>query len=158
MLKIHHITFLVRLIGGANVAEGRVEILHDGSWGTVCDDSWDLKDAEVVCRMLGFDGALDAPLGARFGKGSGSIFLDEVQCQGTEIDVERCDHDGIGVHNCAHNEDASVICIPKGEHFNNITVLLLLDVRFIILQYDFNCFRSKMFEKMAAPFISPQLS
>eukprot|EP00057_Strongylocentrotus_purpuratus_P006350 XP_011660824.1 PREDICTED: deleted in malignant brain tumors 1 protein-like [Strongylocentrotus purpuratus] len=102
----------VRLIGGANVAEGRVEILHDGSWGTVCDDSWDLKDAEVVCRMLGFDGALDAPLGARFGKGSGSIFLDEVQCQGTEIDVERCDHDGIGVHNCAHNEDASDLNAP----------------------------------------------
>ena len=82
--------------------------------GSVCDDSWDLKDAEVVCRMLSFDGALEAPLGARFGKGSGSIFLDEVQCQGTETDIERCDHDGIGVHNCAHNEDASVICIQKG--------------------------------------------
>ncbi|XP_003730516.1 uncharacterized protein LOC100891003 [Strongylocentrotus purpuratus] len=101
-----------RLIGGTNDAEGRVEILHDGSWGTVCDDSWDLKDAEVVCRMLGFDGAFDAPLGARFGKGSGSIFLDEVQCQGTETDVKRCDHDGIGVHNCAHNEDASDLNAP----------------------------------------------
>ncbi|XP_030851601.1 deleted in malignant brain tumors 1 protein-like [Strongylocentrotus purpuratus] len=104
----------VRLIGGTYDAKGRVEILHDGSWGTVCDDSWDLKDAEVVCRMLSFEGALDAPPGARFGKGSGSIFLDEVQCQGTETDIERCDHDGIGVHNCAHNEDASVICIQKG--------------------------------------------
>ncbi|XP_030851628.1 deleted in malignant brain tumors 1 protein-like [Strongylocentrotus purpuratus] len=103
----------VRLIGGTNDAEGRVEILHDGSWGTVCDDSWDLKDAEVVCKMLSFEGALDAPLGARFGKGSGSIFLDEVQCHGTETDIERCDHDGIGINNCAHNEDASVICIQK---------------------------------------------
>eukprot|EP00057_Strongylocentrotus_purpuratus_P027661 XP_011682135.1 PREDICTED: putative DMBT1-like protein [Strongylocentrotus purpuratus] len=72
--------YCLRLIGGTNDAEGRVEILHDGSWGTVCDDSWDLKDAEVVCKMLSFEGALDAPLGARFGKGSGSIFLDEVQC------------------------------------------------------------------------------
>ena len=133
MLKIHRITFLVRLIGGANNAEGRVEILHDGSWGTVCSDSWDLKDAEVVCRMLGFDGALGAPLGARFGKGSGSIFLDKVQCQGTETDIERCDHDGIGVHNCSHNEDASVICIPKGKHFKNMTIiLLLLDLRFYL--------------------------
>ncbi|XP_041475670.1 deleted in malignant brain tumors 1 protein-like [Lytechinus variegatus] len=101
----------VRLVGGTSNAEGRVEILHDGSWGTVCDDSWDLKDAEVVCRMLGFVGALEAPVGAHFGKGSGAIFLDEVQCNGTEIDLEHCDHDGIGVHNCAHNEDASVICI-----------------------------------------------
>nr|XP_054765115.1 deleted in malignant brain tumors 1 protein-like [Lytechinus pictus] len=104
----------VRLIGGTNNAEGRVEILHDGSWGTVCDDSWDLKDAEVVCRMLGFVGALEAPLDAQFGKGSGIIFLDEVQCNGTEIDLEHCDHEGIGLHNCAHNEDASVICIQPG--------------------------------------------
>nr|XP_054765120.1 LOW QUALITY PROTEIN: deleted in malignant brain tumors 1 protein-like [Lytechinus pictus] len=101
----------VRLVGGTNNAEGRVEILHDGSWGTVCDDSWDLKDAEVVCRMLGFVGALKAPLDAHFGKGSGTIFLDEVRCNGTEVDLEHCDHEGIGVHNCAHNEDASVICI-----------------------------------------------
>eukprot|EP00057_Strongylocentrotus_purpuratus_P011989 XP_011666463.1 PREDICTED: deleted in malignant brain tumors 1 protein-like [Strongylocentrotus purpuratus] len=120
----------VRLIGGANDVEGRVEILHDGSWGTICDDSWDLKDAEVVCRMLGFGRALDAPSDARFGKGSGSIFLDEVQCRGTEIDIERCGHDGIGVHNCAHNEDASVICTPKGKHFNNMTILILLEVGF----------------------------
>ncbi|XP_063963110.1 deleted in malignant brain tumors 1 protein-like [Lytechinus pictus] len=104
----------VRLVGGTNNAEGRVEILHDGSWGTVCDDSWDLKEAEVVCRMLGFVGASEAPVGAHFGKGSGAIFLDEVQCNGTEIDLEHCDHDGIGVHNCAHNEDASVICIQPG--------------------------------------------
>nr|XP_054765112.1 uncharacterized protein LOC129271882 [Lytechinus pictus] len=110
-MLVFYITYIVRLVGGTNNAEGRVEILHDGSWGTVCDDSWDLKEAEVVCRMLGFVGALEAPVGAHFGKGSGAIFLDEVQCNGTEIDLEHCDHDGIGVHNCAHNEDASVICI-----------------------------------------------
>ena len=80
--------------------------------------------------MLGLGRALDAPSDARFGKGSGSIFLDEVQCQGTEIDIERCDHDGIGVHNCAHNEDASVICTPKGKHFNNMKILILLEVGF----------------------------
>ena len=104
----------VRLMNGADESEGRVEILHEGSWGTVCDDLWDLKDATVVCRKLGFDEASAAPSLARFGQGSGNIFLDEVQCNGTESNLEDCKHEGIGVHDCSHKEDASVICTQAG--------------------------------------------
>ena len=57
----------LRLVGGASESEGRVEILYNGTWGTVCDNTWDINDAEVVCRHLGFTGALDAPRGAEFG-------------------------------------------------------------------------------------------
>ena len=103
-----------RLVGGSHEYEGRVEILHGGSWGTVCDDSWELDDAKVVCRQLGFEGALAALPRARFGQGSGDIFLDGVQCNGTETKLKDCKHKGIGVHDCGHKEDASVICRHAG--------------------------------------------
>lgn len=34
--------------------EGRVELLHDGKWGTVCDDMFDKADGDVICRMIGY--------------------------------------------------------------------------------------------------------
>ena len=73
----------LRLIGGSRPGAGRVEISYNGSWGTVCDNDWDKRDAHVVCRQLGYPSAVSAPRLARFGRGSGKIWLDDVQCQGT---------------------------------------------------------------------------
>ena len=106
----HPNPFHVRLVGGSNEAEGTVEVLHDGFWGTICDYWWDLRDARVVCRMLGFDGALNAPRSARFGQGSGRILLKYVTCDGTEDNLADCTHAGIGRYSCSHTRDAGAIC------------------------------------------------
>ena len=101
------------LIGGNWPGEGRVEIYYNDTWGTVCDDSWDINDARVVCRQLGYSSAVSAPQNARFGQGSGKIWLDDVQCQGDESSIVNCRRSPWGVHNCGHREDASVICSSK---------------------------------------------
>ena len=87
-----------------------MEIYYRGRWGTVCDDLWDINDARVVCRQLGYPSAVSAPHMARFGQGSGKIWLDDVQCQGYESSIGNCNHASWGVHNCRHHEDASVVC------------------------------------------------
>ena len=100
----------IRLAGGPTLKEGRVELWINGEWGTVCDDGWSLNDAHVVCSVLGYSGASEAPCCARYGEGIGSIILDNVGCSGSEGSLYSCSHNGLYVHNCGHGEDASVVC------------------------------------------------
>ncbi|XP_055971339.1 galectin-3-binding protein [Sorex fumeus] len=103
----------VRLAGGKRANEGRVEIFYRGQWGTVCDDQWDLSDASVVCRALGFPAAAQALPRAAFGPGRGPILLDELECAGTEESLANCKSQGWLQSNCKHEEDAGVICANR---------------------------------------------
>ena len=89
-----------------------LEFNHRGAWGSICDDYWDLRDAIVACRQLGFKGALQALKYGTGGQGSANqpIWLDDVYCHGNETDIRNCQHSSYGVHNCDHSEDAGVIC------------------------------------------------
>ena len=100
---------LVRLAGGSYNA-GRVEVYYNGSWGTVCDDGWNINNSHVVCRQLGFRYAVNGSRRAHYGQGTGLILLDDVFCEGSESSLFSCNHTGVGNHNCDHSQDAVVRC------------------------------------------------
>ncbi|KAJ8027025.1 Deleted in malignant brain tumors 1 protein [Holothuria leucospilota] len=97
----------IRLADG-NERQGRVEVNFDGEWGTICGNGWDILDAQIVCRQLGFLFAEKAKIGAFFGEGNGRVFMDEVTCTGTEGTLFDCQYSKH--HNCLHSEDAGVVC------------------------------------------------
>ncbi|CAH1277686.1 DMBT1, partial [Branchiostoma lanceolatum] len=101
----------VRLVGGSSSNEGRVEIFYNGEWGTVCSYSWDLADASVVCRQLGYHCAGSTTTWASFGEGTGQIWLRYVRCSGHEARLADCSHYGWGdASGCNHGKDVGVIC------------------------------------------------
>lgn len=103
----------VRLVGGPGPCSGRVEVLHLGQWGTVCDDTWDLENAQVACRELGCGRAVAALNWAHFGKGDGAIWILEAQCWKSNKSLADCIYTPPPPRhiNCKHEEDAGVDCV-----------------------------------------------
>ncbi|XP_045710972.1 T-cell differentiation antigen CD6 isoform X2 [Phyllostomus hastatus] len=99
----------LRLAEGGSRCAGRVEMLEHGQWGSLCDDTWDLKDADVVCKQLSCGWAIQALPGLHFAPGQGAIHRDQVNCSGAETYLWDCP--GLPGHGyCGHKEDAGVVC------------------------------------------------
>ncbi|XP_076093744.1 scavenger receptor cysteine-rich domain-containing protein DMBT1-like isoform X2 [Mytilus galloprovincialis] len=104
-------TTSINLAGiGSSASQGRVEITRNGVTGTVCDDRFDDLAAAVVCRQLTFQNGGVAVFDGRFGEGTGPIWLDDVTCQGNELNIEQCTARPWNQTNCQHKEDVGVIC------------------------------------------------
>lgn len=80
----------IKLVGFNSSKEGRVELLYNGEWGTICDDSFDMNEATVICRQLKMGRALAAYSSARYGQGTGKIWMDDTQCTGNERRLQDC--------------------------------------------------------------------
>ena len=96
--------------GGSNPFQGRVLYYMKGAWSTICDDSFTIVDANVVCNQLGYGNATRVSF---FGAGTGSIVFDDVGCVGNEVFLHDCSHAGLHTHNCQHSEDVGVVCNGK---------------------------------------------
>ncbi|KAH3727046.1 hypothetical protein DPMN_052971, partial [Dreissena polymorpha] len=97
--------------GGKNW--GRVEVFHNGEWGTVCDDHMDDNFVDVLCAQLGMNNG-NILQNLNYKKGTGKIWMDNVECTGAELSIENCTHHGWGIHDCNHEqEDVGVVCDPK---------------------------------------------
>lgn len=97
----------IKLVNGLDGCFGTVEVLNNGTWGTVCDDSWDIIDASVVCRQLGCGRAISAHGQALFGVGRGQVWMKSVDCLGSESFISNCSHAKV---DCDHSNDAGVVC------------------------------------------------
>ncbi|XP_030832041.1 deleted in malignant brain tumors 1 protein-like [Strongylocentrotus purpuratus] len=101
----------VRLVNGNVPYAGRVEMFTGERWGSVCDVAWDIEDAHVVCRQVGFKRATYAKKGAFFGRNSDRVVSTGYNCRGTELTHHDCPlSHGTLLSDCTHDNDSSVIC------------------------------------------------
>ena len=101
-----------RLVSGQDAHEGRIEILYADVWGAICDDLFNLAAANVVCRQLGYPGAVR--IASSYGSDSTQIWLDDVQCIGNETSIVQCSHSGFNIYDCNFDADqVGVECIGE---------------------------------------------
>ena len=103
----------MRLVNGSSHCSGRVEVYHEGEWGTVCGTDWEELYTAVVCKVLGCGDAVDTMQYAYFGEGTGRVLLAEVACGGWETSLKACPHKVLGKHTCQPRNSVGIICSGK---------------------------------------------
>ena len=102
----------VRLAGAPISNAGRVEVLYAGLWGTI-SGGWNWDAAHVVCRQLGYSGAISFGSSNQFGIGNGPSWFQNVRCLGNESSFEECSKDTLGYPNGLYSSVATALCKSK---------------------------------------------
>ena len=100
-------------------------IFYSGQWGTICNDSWDISDAQVVCRQLGYKDGLTTFGGGNVFRGSRKVWLDDANCTGSEQSLTSCLHSGWGNHNCSSSVGVGVECSLTGKFTVQLNTLYI---------------------------------
>ena len=132
----------VRLMNGSTSDEGRVEVCVNGEWGTVCDSGWDRREAEVVCKQLGYNSSCKQTFStnmifilitisgaipyhsSRFGDGTLPILVQSYSCTGTESSLTSCSGGTTGYSTCYYGRVAGVRCFSR-LHYHVVSMILL---------------------------------
>ena len=116
---------------------GRVEVFYNEQWGTICNRVWDIRDAKVVCRQLGYQDAVRTLRNNQVPSGSGRIWLAYVGCTGKEQNITSCSRGAWGKNNCRHSEDAGVECSVEGKTKKKLpsTRLKTIMIKFLPYRY-----------------------
>ena len=118
---------MARLVDGAALNEGRIEVNYNGKFGSVCGDSFGTSEAATVCHQLGFAGVSRVAPCCQFGQTSGEIWLDNVDCRTGEVWLANCTHRGWGVEDCHHGQDVGVVCNGM------LMILIHINIHFLTL-------------------------
>ena len=113
---------LIRLQGSTLPYAGRVEVFYAGVWGTISSSNWDINDATVVCRQLGYSAGAEVALkNGVYGLVSGPVWITNLRCTGSESNVMECVHDGLGNKTEFQHRayTASVICKDSSSRNGN---------------------------------------
>ena len=104
-------------LNGANIEYGgRVEVFYREEWGKICRNKWNINDAKVICRQLGFSGALAEFIGSDVkGEDSITFVMSDVSCSGDESGLAYCDRTDGKFHVDCQKDDkgAQALCEPS---------------------------------------------
>ena len=121
---------------------GRLGIKINNTWGSLCSNGWDISDATVACKQLGYDYAVNTIMRASSKDRSGIIWFGNPVCNGTEKSLLHCSHSGFENHNCRPQEEAGLICGIGIVHFpckycQCIMCYLILNIIFYNIIYSY---------------------
>ena len=122
---------MMRLVGGQDNSEGRIEVKNEEVWGTVCSDGFDRNDANVVCKYLGRPGVEEVYSAADIlnieSAQDSPIWLSDLECTGQEDNPFHCSQKVMKHHtNCDHNQDVAIKCSSK--HMSHIVTSYIVSL------------------------------